>query len=237
MQFDVITLFPDFFTTPLNSGLLGKAFDKKIAKVNLVNPRDYTTDKYKKVDDESYGGGVGMILKPEPIFAAVESLPTLSRREVILLTPQGKTMHQGLFRELATDYEQLILICGHYEGIDERVQYLVSREVSLGDFILTGGEIPALALINGVVRLLPGTVGKAESLKSESFESGLLEYPHYTRPANFRGWKVPEVLLSGHHAEIARWRYQQQVHRTKSRRPDCLKMMMIDCNLTFFECI
>lgn len=223
MQFDVITLFPDFFTTPLNSGLLGKAFDKKIAKVNLVNPRDYTTDKYKKVDDESYGGGVGMILKPEPIFAAVESLPTLSRREVILLTPQGKTMHQGLFRELATDYEQLILICGHYEGIDERVQYLVSREVSLGDFILTGGEIPALALINGVVRLLPGTVGKAESLKSESFESGLLEYPHYTRPANFRGWKVPEVLLSGHHAEIARWRYQQQVHRTKSRRPDLLK--------------
>ncbi|MCL2935757.1 MAG: tRNA (guanosine(37)-N1)-methyltransferase TrmD [Trichodesmium sp. MAG_R02] len=223
MQFDVITLFPDFFTTPLNSGLLGKAFDKKIAKVNLVNPRDYTTDKYKKVDDESYGGGVGMILKPEPIFAAVESLPTLSRREVILLTPQGKTMHQGLFRELATDYEQLILICGHYEGIDERVQYLVSREVSLGDFILTGGEIPALALINGVVRLLPGTVGKAESLKSESFESGLLEYPHYTRPANFRGWKVPEVLLSGHHAEIARWRYQQQVQRTKSRRPDLLK--------------
>ncbi|MDE5081503.1 MAG: tRNA (guanosine(37)-N1)-methyltransferase TrmD [Trichodesmium sp. St17_bin3_1_1] len=223
MQFDVITLFPDFFTTPLNSGLLGKAFDKKIAKVNLVNPRDYTTDKYKKVDDESYGGGVGMILKPEPIFAAVESLPTLSRREVILLTPQGKTMHQGLFRELATDYEQLILICGHYEGIDERVQYLVSREVSLGDFILTGGEIPALALMNGVVRLLPGTVGKAESLKSESFESGLLEYPHYTRPANFRGWKVPEVLLSGHHAEIARWRYQQQVQRTKSRRPDLLK--------------
>ena len=223
MQFDVITLFPDFFTTPLNSGLLGKAFDKKIAKVHLVNPRDYTTDKYKKVDDESYGGGVGMILKPEPIFAAVESLPTLSRREVILLTPQGKTMHQGLFRELATDYEQLILICGHYEGIDERVQYLVSREVSLGDFILTGGEIPALALINGVVRLLPGTVGKAESLSFESFESGLLEYPHYTRPANFRGWKVPEVLLSGHHAEIARWRYQQQVQRTKSRRPDLLK--------------
>ena len=223
MRFDVITLFPDFFTTPLNSGLLGRAFNKNIAKVNLVNPRNYTTDKYKKVDDESYGGGVGMVLKPEPIFAAVESLPTLSKREVILLTPQGKRMHQGLFRELATDYEQLILICGHYEGIDERVQYLVSREVSLGDFVLTGGEIPALALINGVVRLLPGTVGKAESLECESFESGLLDYPQYTRPANFRGWKVPEVLLSGHHAEIARWRYQQQVQRTKSRRPDLLK--------------
>ena len=223
MRFDVITLFPDFFTTPLNSGLLGKAFDKNIAQVNLVNPRDYTTDKYKKVDDESYGGGVGMVLKPEPIFAAVESLPTLSQREVILLTPQGERMHQGLFRELARDYEQLILICGHYEGIDERVQYLVSREVSLGDFVLTGGEIPALALINGVVRLLPGTVGKAESLKCESFESGLLDYPHYTRPANFRGWKVPEVLLSGHHAEITKWRYQQQIQRTKSRRPDLLK--------------
>ena len=223
MRFDVITLFPDFFTTPINSGLLGKAFDKNIAKVNLVNPRNYTTDKYKKVDDDSYGGGVGMVLKPEPIFAAVESLPTLSKREVILLTPQGKRMHQGLFRELATDYEQLILICGHYEGIDERVQFLVSREVSLGDFVLTGGEIPALALINGVIRLLPGTVGKAESLKCESFESGLLDYPHYTRPANFRGWKVPEVLLSGHHAEIAKWRYQQQVQRTKSRRPDLLK--------------
>lgn len=223
MRFDVITLFPDFFTTPINSGLLGKAFEKNIAKVNLVNPRNYTTDKYKKVDDDSYGGGVGMVLKPEPIFAAVESLPTISKREVILLTPQGKRMDQELFRELATDYEQLILICGHYEGIDERVQFLVSREVSLGDFVLTGGEIPALALINGVIRLLPGTVGKAESLKCESFESGLLDYPHYTRPANFRGWKVPEVLLSGHHAEIAKWRYQQQVQRTKSRRPDLLK--------------
>ncbi|NEP79786.1 MAG: tRNA (guanosine(37)-N1)-methyltransferase TrmD [Okeania sp. SIO3C4] len=223
MQFDVITLFPDFFTTPLSSGLLGKALDKEIAKVNLVNPRDYTTDKYHKVDDESYGGGVGMVLKPEPIFAAVESLITRPRREVILLTPQGEAMRQQLFKQLAIDYDQLILICGHYEGIDERVQYLVTREVSLGDFVLTGGEIPALALINGVVRLLPGTVGKAESLKCESFEYGLLDYPHYTRPSNFRGWKVPEVLLSGNHAKIAQWRYQQQIQRTKSRRPDLIK--------------
>ncbi len=223
MRFDIITLFPDFFTTPLNSGLLGKAIDKNIANVNLVNPRDYTTDKYKKVDDESYGGGVGMVLKPEPIFAAVESLPNLSQREVILLTPQGERMHQKMFRQLAKEYDQLILICGHYEGIDERVQYLVTKEVSLGDFVLTSGEIPALALINGVVRLLPGTVGKAESLANESFESELLDYPHYTRPANFRGWKVPEVLLSGHHAKIARWRYEQQIQRTKSRRPDLLK--------------
>ena len=223
MRFDIITLFPEFFTAPLNSGLLGKALGKDIAQVHLINPRDYTTDKHRKVDDESYGGGVGMVLKPEPIFAAVESLPTLSRQEVILLTPQGERMHQKLFRQLATEYEQLILICGHYEGIDERVQNLVTREVSLGDFVLTGGEIPALALINGVVRLLPGTVGKVESLENESFESGLLDYPHYTRPANFRGWKVPEVLLSGNHAEIAKWRYQQQIERTKSRRPDLLK--------------
>ncbi|MEB3342270.1 tRNA (guanosine(37)-N1)-methyltransferase TrmD [Okeania sp.] len=223
MRFDVITLFPDFFTTPLSSGLLGKALNKNIAQVNLVNPRDYTVDKYKKVDDESYGGGVGMVLKPEPIFAAVESLPTLPQREVILLTPQGEKMHQKMFRHLAAEYEQLVLICGHYEGIDERVEYLVTKEISLGDFVLTSGEIPALALINGVVRLLPGTVGKAESLKCESFESELLDYPHYTRPADFRGWKVPEVLLSGHHAEIAKWRYQQQIERTKSRRPDLLK--------------
>lgn len=223
MQFDVITLFPDFFTTPLSSGLLGKALNKEIAQVNLVNPRDYTTDKYNKVDDESYGGGVGMVLKPEPIFAAVESLITRPRREVILLTPQGETMCQQLFKQLVIGYDQLILICGHYEGIDERVQYLVTREVSLGDFVLTGGEIPALALINGVVRLLPGTVGKAESLKCESFEYGLLDYPHYTRPANFRGWKVPEVLLSGNHAKIAEWRSQQQIQRTKSRRPDLIK--------------
>ncbi len=222
MRFDIITLFPDFFGSPLNSGLLGKAFDQHIAKVNLVNPRDCTTDKHKKVDDESYGGGVGMVLKPEPIFAAVESLPTLSRREVILLTPQGERMDQKLFQYLATEYDQLVLICGHYEGIDERVQHLVNREISLGDFVLTGGEIPALALINGVVRLLPGTVGKVESLANESFESGLLDYPHYTRPANFRGWKVPEVLLSGNHAEIAKWRHQQQIQRTKSRRPDLL---------------
>lgn len=223
MRFDVITLFPEFFTTPLNLGLLGKALNKKIAEVHLINPRDYTTDKHRKVDDESYGGGVGMVLKPEPIFAAVESLPTLSRREVILLTPQGETMDQRLFRQLAIEHDQLILICGHYEGIDERVQNLVTREISLGDFVLTGGEIPALALINGVVRLLPGTVGKVESLQNESFESGLLDYPHYTRPANFRGWKVPDVLLSGNHAEIAKWRYQQQIDRTKSRRPDLLE--------------
>ncbi|AFZ04031.1 tRNA (guanosine(37)-N1)-methyltransferase TrmD [Calothrix sp. PCC 6303] len=223
MRFDIVTLFPDCFTSVLNSGLLSKALAKQIAQVNLINPRDFTSDKHRKVDDEPYGGGVGMLMKPEPIFAAVESLPILPRREVILMSPQGQTINQPLLRELATDYSQLIVICGHYEGVDERVLQLVTREVSLGDFILTGGEIPAMALINGVTRLLPGTVGKAESLQSESFEQGLLDYPQYTRPANFRGWKVPDVLLSGNHAEISKWRLLQQIERTRQRRPDLLE--------------
>lgn len=222
MRFDIVTLFPDCFTSVLNSGLLGKALAKQIAQVNLANPRDFTTDKHRKVDDEPYGGGVGMLMKPEPIFSAVESLPVLPRREIILMSPQGQTINQPLLRELASNYDQLVVICGHYEGVDERVLHLVTREVSLGDFILTGGEIPAMALINGVVRLLPGTVAKTESLTAESFEEGLLDYPQYTRPANFRGWKVPDVLLSGNHAAIAKWRYEQQIERTRDRRPDLL---------------
>lgn len=220
MRFDVVTLFPEFFLAPLGSGLMGKALAKNIAEVNFVNPRDFTTDKHHRVDDEPYGGGVGMLMKPEPIFAAVESLPVLPRREVILLTPQGEPMQQAMFRELAADRDQLVLICGHYEGVDDRVLDLVTREVSLGDFVLTGGEIPALALINGVLRLLRGTVGKEDSLKFESFEDGLLDYPQYTRPADFRGMKVPDVLLSGNHAEIARWRRERQIEKTRSRRPD-----------------
>jgi tRNA (guanine37-N1)-methyltransferase len=224
VRFDIVTLFPDCFTSILNSGLLAKALAKHIAQVHLVNPRDFTTDKHHKVDDETYGGGVGMLMKPEPIFAAVESLPILPRRDVILMSPQGQPMNQPLLRELAANYDQLIVICGHYEGVDDRVLNLVTREISLGDFILTGGEIPSMALINGVTRLLPGTVGKEESLKNESFEAGLLDFPQYTRPANFRGWKVPDVLLSGNHAAIARWRFQQQIERTASRRPDLLKL-------------
>ncbi|MFQ3583651.1 MAG: tRNA (guanosine(37)-N1)-methyltransferase TrmD [Cyanobacteriota bacterium] len=222
MRLDIITLFPDFFEAPLQIGLLGKALQQGIAQVNCINPRDFATDKHRRVDDEPYGGGVGMVLKPEPFFAAVGSLPRWDPYEIILLTPQGQPLNQEVLRELAQK-AQLILICGQYEGFDERIrQNLATREISLGDFVLTGGEIPALALINGVVRLLPGTVGKVDSLKSESFESGLLEYPQYTRPPEFQGHRVPDVLLSGDHQAIARWRQQQQLMRTWQRRPDLL---------------
>lgn len=220
LRFDIVTLFPDFFTSPLQSGLLGKALERQIAEVHLTNPRDFTTDKHHKVDDEPYGGGVGMLMKPEPLFAAIEALPQAPRREVILLTPQGEPMAQPLLQTLAQDYDQLVLVCGHYEGVDERVLHLITREVSLGDFVLTCGEIPALALLNGVVRLRPGTVAKADSLKYESFESPLLDYPQYTRPAVFREWEVPAVLRSGNHQAIAQWRQAQQIQRTAARRPD-----------------
>lgn len=220
LRFDIISLFPDFFTSPLSSGLIGRALSRNIAAVHITNPRDFTTDKHHKVDDIPYGGGVGMVMKPDPIFAAVESLSSHSRRDVILMSPQGQTMSQPLFQELATSYDQLVLICGHYEGVDERVLNIVTREVSLGDFVLTCGEIPALTLINGVIRLMPGTVGKADSLKYESFQTDLLDYPQYTRPAQFREWGVPEVLMSGDHGAIAQWRKQQQIERTRQKRPD-----------------
>jgi tRNA (guanine37-N1)-methyltransferase len=222
VRIDILTLFPEFFTSPLSASLLGKALKNERATVHCTNFRDYTTDKHRSVDDVPYGGGVGMVLKPEPLFAAVEALPNLPPRAIILLTPQGEPLKQAHFQEFS-QLQQLILICGHYEGVDERVrEHLVTREISLGDFVLTGGEIPALALIDGVIRLLPGTVGKAASLMEESFEGGLLEYPHYTRPPEFRGWPVPEVLRSGNHKAIAQWRQEQRQARTQERRPDLL---------------
>jgi tRNA (guanine37-N1)-methyltransferase len=169
-----------------------------------------------------------MLMKPEPIFAAVESLPILKQRQVVLMTPQGEPLQQPLLQELAATCDQLVIICGHYEGVDERVLHLVDREISLGDFVLTCGEIPALALINGVVRLLPGTVGKEASLKAESFEAGLLDYPQYTRPPVFREWAVPPVLLSGNHAAIDRWRREQQIQRTRDRRPDLYALWLAE---------
>lgn len=231
MRFDIITLFPEFFTSPLGCGLLSKALAKEIASVHLTNPRNFTLDRHHKVDDESYGGGVGMVMKPEPIFAAMESLPVLPRRQVLFMSPQGEKIDRALFEELRYGYDQLVIICGHYEGIDERVMNIVDREISLGDFVLTCGEIPALTLINGITRLLPGTVGKVESLKTDSFEDGLLDYPHYTRPAEFRGWRVPEVLMSGNHEKIAQWRHQQQLDRTQSKRPDLYAQWLVDKNI------
>ena len=222
VRIDVLTLFPEFFTSPLAASLLGKALKSERASVHCTNFRDYATDKHRSVDDVPYGGGVGMVLKPEPLFAAVEALPNLPPRAILLLTPQGEPLKQAHLQEFS-QLQQLILICGHYEGVDERVrEHLVTREISLGDFVLTGGEIPALALIDGVIRLLPGTVGKAASLVEESFEGGLLEYPHYTRPPEFRGWPVPEVLRSGNHKAIAQWRQEQRQARTQERRPDLL---------------
>ncbi len=219
MRFDLITLFPEFFHSPLQTSLLGRAIANQIASVHCTNPRDFALDRHRRVDDEPYGGGVGMVLKPEPLFAAVESLPVLSPREIVLMTPQGQPLTQAVLADLAT-CQQLVILCGHYEGVDERVRYLATREISLGDFVLTCGEIPALALLNGVVRLRPGTVGKEASLKAESFEAGLLDYPQYTRPAVFRDWEVPAVLRSGDHGAIARWRQEQQQQRTRKRRPD-----------------
>lgn len=219
MRFDVVTLFPEFFESPLHSGLLGKAIANQIADVYFTNPRDFAIGKHRKVDDEPYGGGAGMVMKVEPIFGAIESLPVLPEREVIYFTPQGVPMDQALFKTLM-HYDQLVLLCGNYEGVDERVMSLVTREISLGDFVLTGGEIPALTLINGIVRLMPGTIGKEESHQFDSFEDGLLDFPHYTRPPIFRDLAVPEVLRSGNHAAIAAWRKEQQQQRTCDRRPD-----------------
>lgn len=227
VQIDVITLFPEFFSSPLEVGLLGKALQNQIATVTLINPREFATDKHRRVDDECYGGGVGMLLKPEPLFAAVRSLPIATPREILLMTPQGEPLTQAILQQLA-QLNQMVILCGHYEGVDERVRtHLVTREISMGDFVLTCGEIPALALINGVVRLLPGTVGKVDSLKAESFEAGLLDYPQYTRPPEFEGLGVPQVLLSGNHGEIARWRRQEQLKRTWIRRPDLLSCVTL----------
>lgn len=219
MIIDVLTLFPEMFKPVLSQSILKRAQERGLVKINLHYLRKWTTDKRGTVDDKPFGGGPGMVLKPEPIFKAVEEL----RKEntyVILLTPQGRKLDQQLAKELAKK-EHLILICGHYEGVDERVrQYLVDLEVSIGDYVLTCGELPAMVLIDCVVRLIPNVLGNEEANVWESFQNYLLEYPQYTRPANFRGMKVPEVLLSGDHKKIEEWRYKQALERTKQRRPD-----------------
>ncbi|MCP9801058.1 tRNA (guanosine(37)-N1)-methyltransferase TrmD [Synechococcus sp. RedBA-s] len=220
MRLDVVSLAPESFAPLTSLGVIGRAFNAGIAELHTHNPRDHASDRYRKVDDQPYGGGAGMVLKPEPVFAAFESIPVLERRRVLLLSPQGQPLRQADLQRWAQQHDQLVLLCGHYEGFDERIRSLADEEVSLGDFVLTGGELAAMALINGVVRLLPGTVGSAESLLEESHSTLLLEHPHYTRPAEFRGLAVPPVLRSGDHGAIARWRAEQQQERTKQRRPD-----------------
>ena len=221
-RLDVISLAPQAFTPLGELGVIGRAFAAGRAELHLHNPRDHAKDRYRKVDDEPYGGGAGMVLKPEPVFAAFESIPVCSQRRVLLMTPQGRPLIQADLQRWAQSHDQLVLLCGHYEGFDERIRSLADEEVSLGDFVLTGGELPAMTIINGVVRLLPGTVGTAASLVDESHSDLLLEHPHYTRPADFRGMSVPDVLRSGDHAAIARWRQQQRELRTANRRPDLL---------------
>jgi tRNA (guanine37-N1)-methyltransferase len=221
MKIDVLTLFPGMFAGPLDESIIRRARDKGILELGIHNLRDYTHDRHKTVDDKPFGGGPGMLLKPEPIFEAVEHLADDQTR-VILLTPGGRPFRQEIARELAT-FPRLLLVCGSYEGFDERVkEHLAHDEISIGDFVLTNGALPAMIIIDTVTRLLPGVLGDDESARDESFSHGLLEYPHYTRPADFRGWKVPEILLSGHHAEIAKWRAQQARERTLKKRPDLL---------------
>ena len=220
MRLDVVSLTPEAFAPLQGLGVIGRAFAAGRAELHVHNPRDFATDRYRKVDDEPYGGGAGMVLKPEPVFTAYESIPTQPRRRTLLMSPQGQPLRQQDLRRWATDYDQLVFLCGHYEGFDERIRSLADEEVSIGDFVLTGGELPAMTIINGVVRLLPGTVGTEACLEEESHSALLLEHPHYTRPADFRGMTVPEVLRSGDHGAIARWRADQQQQRTEERRPD-----------------
>ncbi|MFM2296232.1 MAG: hypothetical protein RLZZ350_2645 [Verrucomicrobiota bacterium] len=222
MKIDVLTLFPAMFVGPLDESIVQRARDKKLLDLAVRNLRDWTHDRHKTVDDRPFGGGPGMLMKPEPLFEAVESLANEGTR-VLLMTPAGRKFDQSLARELAQE-KHLLLICGSYEGVDERViEALVDDEVSLGDFVLTNGALPAMTVIDAVTRLLPGALGDDGSAADESFSHGLLEYPQYTRPAEFRGMKVPDVLLSGNHAEIEKWRRAQAQARTKIRRPDLQK--------------
>jgi len=228
MRIDVLTLFPQMFEVPFSFGIFKRAVGQGLVSLNLHNIRDYTHDKHHTADDYAYGGGAGMILKPEPIFEALESIemdvkPGAGDVPIILLTPQGRLFSQPIAYELSR-YSRLILICGHYEGVDGRVaEHLVTDEISIGDYVLSGGELAAMVVVDAVVRLLPGVLGSEASPLDDSHSNGLLEYPQYTRPAVYREWSVPEVLLSGNHAQIAKWRREQAILRTLKRRPDLLE--------------
>lgn len=222
MRIDILTLFPEMFSGPLSQSLLKRAREKGLLKINLVNIRDFTTDKHKTADDTPYGGGPGMVMKAEPIYQAVESLKPEAQCRIILMSPAGETLNQKKARELSAA-EHLILLCGHYEGVDERVrQNLITDEISIGDFVLTGGELPAMVLIDCLARFIPGVVKESESVAGDSFYYGLLDYPSYTKPEEYQGEAVPEILRSGHHEEIARWRRKEALKRTFINRPDLL---------------
>ena len=220
MKFDVLTLFPEMFEI-LNQSIIGKAIEKELIDINLINIRDFSKDKHKKVDDTPYGGGAGMVMKPDVVYDAYQSIKDRNAK-VIYMSPQGKPLNQKKVEELSKE-NHLIILCGHYEGIDQRVlDKIVDEEISIGDYVLTGGEIPAIVLIDSVSRYVEGVL-KEESIKEESFSNGLLEYPQYTRPEIFEGMKVPEILLSGHHENIEKWRKEKSLEMTKKKRPDILK--------------
>src|SRR5437763_2931884 len=235
MKIDILTLFPEICRTPLSESMMKRAQENKIVDLRIHNLRDWTTDKHHVVDDAPFGGGQGMVMKPEPIFAAVEDLQKTSNTQrstpnvamqkpkVVLMSPAGRRLDQKLATDLSKE-SHLIIICGHYEGVDHRViEHLVDLEISIGDYVLTNGAIAAVVLIDAVARLLPGVLGHEHSAIDDSFSTGFLEGPQYTRPAEFRGWKIPDILLSGNHAEIAKWRKEQALKRTKNNRPDLLR--------------
>jgi tRNA (guanine37-N1)-methyltransferase len=221
MKIDVLTLFPEMFAGPLDVSMVARARKTGLLDLQVRNLRDWTHDRHKTVDDRPFGGGPGMVLKAEPIFEAVEALAN-DQTHVVMMAPAGRPFTQVIARELAAE-QHLLLLCGSYEGFDERVRTLIDDELSIGDYVLTNGGLPAMVVIDAVTRLLPGALGDDESVHDESFSHGLLEYPHYTRPAEFRGMKVPEVLMSGNHAEIEKWRREQARLRTKERRPDLVR--------------
>ncbi|MDI6890380.1 MAG: tRNA (guanosine(37)-N1)-methyltransferase TrmD [Thermodesulfovibrionales bacterium] len=229
MKFDIITIFPEIFYAYLDTGILKRALQKKLIEVRVHNLRDYAKDRHRTVDDYPYGGGAGMVMKPEPFFAAVETLcPKRTERRVIMLSPVGKKFDQKMAEELSGEKRRLLFLCGRYEAIDERVRIaLADDEISIGDYILTGGELAALVIIDAVARLIPGVLGDERSAEEDSFSSGILDYPHYTRPPVFRDMAVPEVLLSGNHREIWRWRRKEALRRTLKRRPGLLEKIRL----------
>ena len=223
MRFDVLTLFPELIQSHLDFSIMKRATDDGVISVNAINPRDFTLDKHKKVDDTPYGGGAGMVLMPQPYVDAYNSVEKLENSITLMMTPQGEPFTDKISNELS-EFEQIIILCGHYEGYDERIREIIKpREISIGDFVLTGGELPALCVIDSVSRKIDGTLGKIESAHDDSFSDGLLEYPQYTKPREYRGYKVPEVLLNGNHKLIEEFRYQQKIERTKTKRPDLYK--------------